>query len=158
MTSEKASDDSPVIENLNEDNFTQENNSQWENGQLGTNWFSPPITSSQISFDLISLEDTSQELIDLSEGTLFAEDPALCDETIVSETPPPQGESLNWNMKNNLTDYIFQRSESDNVEVPIPKATPKRHSSQKKSKRPLKIKKMEGYTCKLNGGVYQVQD
>ena len=54
MTSVKASDDSPVTEN--ENNFTQENESQWENGQLGRNWFSPPITSTQISFDWISLD------------------------------------------------------------------------------------------------------
>ena len=152
MTSEKAFDDSPVTEN--ENNFSQENESQWENGQLGRNWFSPPITSTQISFDLISLDDTSQELIDLSEETLFAEDSALCDDSIVSETPPPQGELLS--NRNNITDYLFQNSESDNVKVPSPKVTPKRHSSQKKSKRPLKMKKLEGYTCKLNGGVYQV--
>ena len=57
MTSVKASDDSPVTEN--ENNFTQENESQWENGQLGRNWFSPPITSTQISFDWISLDGRS---------------------------------------------------------------------------------------------------
>ncbi len=141
-------------------NFThQDDESQhWENGQLGTNWFSPPTTSTQIaSFDLISLDDT-QELIDLPDEALFNDSALFADETIVSETPPPQDESLNWD-KSNLTNYLFQQSTTscDDASKTSCKKSSKRQSSQK-SKRPLKTMKMEGYMCKLNGGIYQVSN
>ncbi len=163
---------------------------QLPNEQLGESWFSPPITSTQIvSFDLISSDgDYSQDellsgnekqniLVDLSaDGTISSDeiiqftDPAylltlspLCDQTNVSETPPPQGESLNWENRN-VTDYLFNNSNSitvgssNNISIPTIRAPSKRLSLQEKSKKPAKIKKpkVEGYSCKLNGTMYQV--
>lgn len=145
-----------IEENTHDGNLNpQDDESQWENGQLGTNWFSPPTTSTQIvSFDLISLDET-QELIDLSDEALFNDSALFADETIISETPPPQDESSNWG-NSTLTNYLFQQS-TKSCEDPKTshEKSSKRRSSQK-SKRPLKIMKMEGYMCKLNGGIYQV--
>jgi len=169
----------------NDSNFYKNNESQQlPKEQLGDSWFSPPITSTQLaSFDLISSDgDYSQVellsgngeqniLLDLSADEVMQfTDPAyllalspLCDQTNVSETPPPQGESLNWDNKN-ITDYLFNSSKlisaesSSNISISTIRAPSKRLSLRDKSKKPAKLKKpkIEGYSCKLNGTMYQV--
>lgn len=153
------------------------------NRQFEANWFSPSLTSTQIvSFDLInSAEDDSQDIFLLTheKENLFADvslEEIPCptdlsclltssDHTVVCETPPPQGKSVDGDISRNPTNYLFKSTRLCSTEslngTPNPtmkKAPTKRQSTQKKNKKPSLMKKvkLEGYSCKLNGAVYHV--
>lgn len=166
------SDFIPLIENsIDSSNIIGSNNemSQVISEQLLQNkyWSISNGPSIIASFELIESEDDTQELIDISDelqasdaaqNLLTQFDDQL--ETNVSETPPPQGEP-SQHVANNATDYLFTNSvlynnPTNKISKPQNTTSSKRNSSVLANKRPLKIKKVEGYSCKLNGKMYQV--
>ena len=107
---------------------------------------------------------TTDEILQYTHPAYLLALSPLHNQTNVSETPPRHGESLNRDDRN-VTDYLFNNSKLinaessiNNISIPTIKAPSKRLSTQDKSKKPAKIKKpkIEGYSCKLNGTVYQV--
>ncbi|KZS17302.1 Uncharacterized protein APZ42_016922 [Daphnia magna] len=148
---------------------------QSANRQFESNWFSPSLTSTQIaSFVVIDSDDDAQndilltyEKLNIFEDTLQEEIPSPADLSflptstdypMVSETPPPQGNLLGWDTINpsnylfNSTEY-FKSPQNHTMKTPT-----KRQSTSAQSKKSSKMKrvKLEGYSCKLNGAIYNV--
>lgn len=113
-----------------------------------------------IAFDVSSNDDV-QELISIP----FLDDTdspsnQLSSELTVSETPTPF-DPISQAENQNVSSYLLSNTKIEKTNVlkkkkKAGKVTPKRMSSEKSHLRPGKIKKLEGYSCKLNRVIYQV--
>ncbi|KAI9555537.1 hypothetical protein GHT06_018052 [Daphnia sinensis] len=149
---------------------------QSANRLFEASWFSPSLTSTQIvSFDVIDsdadeqdnipltyeneniFEDVSQKEIPSPANLSLLQTPT--DHSMVSETPPPEGNLLpGWDTIN-PSNYLLNSSKfSKSLQNHTTKAPIKRQSGSTQSKKSSKMKKvkLEGYSCKLNGAIYNV--
>lgn len=122
-----------------------------------------------ITFEILSDDDDIQELATFPFDDIFDDsldqslDQSQLSEIIISQTPPPQEFSSLDNQ--NVTQYLFSNQSLTDNGVQSQSKTKKKGSSSSKrisqktksTKRPVKIKKLEGYTCKLNSSTYQVR-
>lgn len=178
MSTETISHIQLELENLQENNvIADERNDCNTRNSPSTSQVWPvshSLSTPNVTFDLIESDDDIQELINFSEDIQithetqnFRDSCNSIDETIPA-TPPTQDLS-HWDDRN-VNDYLFKTSNLNKNTLSTLKKTKsskkisykgkknsKRSLSAVCNKRPFKIKKIEGYCCKLNGKLYQVK-